>query len=398
MTLLSGTSIKVAENTSSKGILYMRIAILAHNLRLAGGLLVGRNVVATLPEIAPMHTYLMIVPQGSGYPDFDEVDNVEVLQCPKINLLCRGMWERTVLRRVISEFQPDWIWALGNIAVTPSPCKQSLLLHNSHRVYRIKTPRQIPLRSRLFKWLSDQQLRHSLRWVNRLYCQTETMCKLSHEMLRFPMDRIGLCPNAFSPSIKPVQYWPEELESFRGRFILLCLTRYYPHKNLDIIVETFSRYRDVLQDVVCVLPIDKDQGKGALALIDRIHTEGLEDQIACVGTIPQQRLGNFYFAADVMFLPTLLESFSGTYLEAMQLDRPILTSDRDFAWDVCDDAAVYIDPLSPDSVKDGILMLKNSRSICQEAVAKGRKRLQQHLKTWPEIIRNVLDQEGIEHD
>lgn len=376
----------------------MRIVLYAHNLRSAGGLSVGRNIVSTLPEIAPMHTYLMVVPEGCGYQDFRGIDNVEVLEFPKMNLLRRQVWERLTLRKAIHDFGPDWIWALGNIAVTPSPCKQSLLYHNPNRVYKIKTPIPIPLRNRLFKWVSDQQLRRSLRWVSRLYCQTETMCKRSHEVLRFPRDRIGLCPNAFSPSIQPVQCWPEELKSLRGRFVLLCLTRYYPHKNLEIIAETFSRYRDLLRDVICVLTIDKSQGKGASALIDRIHAEGLDDQIVCVGAIPQKRLGEFYYAADVMFLPTLLESFSGTYLEAMQLDRPVLTSDRDFAREVCGDAAVYIDPLSADNVKDGILMLKNSYSMREGIVAKGRNQLRQHLKTWQEILGDVLDQEGIEHD
>ena len=224
------------------------------------------------------------------------------------------------------------------------------------------------------------------------------MCKQSNEILSFTKDKIGLCPNAFSPSIQAVESWPEELQSFRGRFILLCLIRYYPHKNLEIIVETFSRYHTILQNVVCVLPIDKCQEKGASLLIDRINAEGLDDQIICVGAIPQQCLCEYCFVADVMFLPTLLESFSGTYLEAVQFERPILTSDRDFNRKVSGDAAIYIDPLLADSVKDGILMLKDNNFLYEKMVANGRKQLKQHLMTWPEIIRNVLNQEGIEHE
>lgn len=68
----------------------MRIAIIAHNLRSAGGLSVGQNIVGVLPAIAPVHTFLMIVPQGCGYPDFGGVANVEVLECPKMNLLRHG--------------------------------------------------------------------------------------------------------------------------------------------------------------------------------------------------------------------------------------------------------------------------------------------------------------------
>ena len=40
----------------------MRIVLLVHNLRVAGGFPVGRNIVATLGEIAPGHKYLIVVP------------------------------------------------------------------------------------------------------------------------------------------------------------------------------------------------------------------------------------------------------------------------------------------------------------------------------------------------
>ena len=67
-----------------------RIAVVAHNLRSAGGLSVGRNIVATLPKIAPMYTYLMIVPEGYFSLDFDGVYSVEVRGYPKVKLLrCR---------------------------------------------------------------------------------------------------------------------------------------------------------------------------------------------------------------------------------------------------------------------------------------------------------------------
>ena len=70
----------------------MRIILLAHNLRSAGGLSVGQNIIAILPEIAPMHTYLMIVPKGCFSLDLDGVYNVEVLEYPKVKLLRFRLW------------------------------------------------------------------------------------------------------------------------------------------------------------------------------------------------------------------------------------------------------------------------------------------------------------------
>ena len=57
-----------------------------------------------------------------------------------------------------------------------------------------------------------------------------------------------------------------------------------------------------------------------------------------------------YKQVDGMIMPTLLESFSATYIDSMALGVPIFTSDRDFARDVCGDAAWYFDPLNAESI------------------------------------------------
>jgi hypothetical protein len=44
----------------------------------------------------------------------------------------------------------------------------------------------------------------------------------------------------------------------------------------------------------------------------------------------------WYKATQALLLPTLLESFSGTYIEAMHFERPIFTSNLDFAKEVCE--------------------------------------------------------------
>lgn len=47
----------------------LRVAVLAHTLRVAGGLSVGQNLLAGLSRVAPQHDYLISVPTGLGYED-----------------------------------------------------------------------------------------------------------------------------------------------------------------------------------------------------------------------------------------------------------------------------------------------------------------------------------------
>lgn len=66
-----------------------------------------------------------------------------------------------------------------------------------------------------------------------------------------------------------------------------------------------------------------------------------------IGLVPHAELGDLYRRSAVVFLPSLLESFSATYIEAMHFGVPLVTSDLDFARDICGDAALYADPLDP---------------------------------------------------
>lgn len=375
----------------------MRIILFAHNLKAAGGLSVGKNLIKTLLEIAPMHEYLVVIPSGVGYPDYTQQSNVEVLECPPMSLVHRFLWERKTLRKTIKLFGPDWIWSLGNVPISNPPCKQSLLFHNPNYVYPDVVRMVAGWKYRLILMVRKWVLHRGLKDTARVYCQTEAMRKRFSDIIHFPLDSISLCPNAFSPHITLGTKIPDTLSHIGKRFLLFTLTRYYAHKNLERIVEMFDRYREELSDVVCVMTISADQGVLAAKLVRKIKALGLEKSILCIGPIKQEALSDYFFASDVMFLPTLLESFSGTYLEAMALDTPILTSDMDFAHVICDAAAHYVDPFSAESMKDGVLALKNDSDLRTALAKKGKQRFCKYLKSWPDIIKEVLDKECISY-
>ncbi len=44
----------------------------------------------------------------------------------------------------------------------------------------------------------------------------------------------------------------------------------------------------------------------------------------------------------MVFIPTLLEVFSATYLEAMLMKKPIIASDLEFSRDICGESAYFL--------------------------------------------------------
>jgi len=167
--------------------------------------------------------------------------------------------------------------------------------------------------------------------------------------------------NISNQNVDFVELGIKETDEFR----LLLITHNYPHKNIKIINK--------------VLPLlDGCNIKFILTIDDNSFASLFPDnpnQILNLGPVKQKSCPSLYTQCDAIFLPTLLEVFSAAYPEAMKMEKPILTSDYSFAHDVCQDAALYFDPLNPMDIAEKIKTLIDDTTLQHDLVEKGKKRV-----------------------
>jgi glycosyltransferase involved in cell wall biosynthesis len=108
-----------------------------------------------------------------------------------------------------------------------------------------------------------------------------------------------------------------------------------------------------------------------------------------IGPVPPASLPEAYRSADALLLPTLLESFTRTYAEAMHFELPILTSNRDFARCICQDAALYFDPLDANSVARAMFRMMEDAALRRRLTQNGKRRRGQ-IPTWDEIATRFV--------
>jgi glycosyltransferase involved in cell wall biosynthesis len=174
-------------------------------------------------------------------------------------------------------------------------------------------------------------------------------------------------------------------------FTFLSVALCTPNKNLGVLVEAVKRLR-MLTDrpFRCVLTIDPQQYRAGRELLANIQREAVGHLLLNAGHLPPERLSRVYESADAFILPTLLESFCRPYDEAMHFGLPILTSDRDFAHERCQGAAVYFDPLDAASVAQSMLRLMEDSTLRETLVANGRRILAQ-APTWEEVAARFVE-------
>jgi len=358
-------------------------------------------MIAALGRVAPEHRYLVSVPSGLGYEEVvTGIPQHELSTfAGRANLWKRWLYEQGELKNLLRRFNPDIILALANKGMAGFDCPQAILCHNPYVWHSRGQYGPYPSIEMALVCLKVQIQRFFLRRdLNKphsiLLHQTFTARDRIRTRFRYSGPAIH-CPNAVSDfSVRSgggsAVAVPDAVRPYSDRFKMFYVTRYYPHKNIEAIVETFRRHGSELPDTVVFITIAADQHPRARQILRAIEKHGLTDHVVSVGPLPQEELGGWFSACNALLMPTFLESFSGTYLEAMHFGLPILTSDLDFAHEVCQDAARYFDPRDPASIRDAILSLKTDPAATSDLVERGKKRLQEMSRSWDDITREVL--------
>jgi glycosyltransferase involved in cell wall biosynthesis len=156
---------------------------------------------------------------------------------------------------------------------------------------------------------------------------------------------------------------PKGINEFR----LLSISAFFPHKNLTIINDVISelnKQKEFYFKFFVTIPNNIFKKK----FINSGHLEN-------IGPVKIHECPSIYAQSDALFQPTLLEIFSVSYLEAMKMGLPILTSDLPFAHDVCKNAAEYFEPLNPLKIAESILKVAKNKVYRDSLKDNGFKRL-----------------------
>jgi glycosyltransferase involved in cell wall biosynthesis len=153
---------------------------------------------------------------------------------------------------------------------------------------------------------------------------------------------------------------------------LLTVSANYPHKNLEIIKSVIPELLDRgIDSIKFILTLPEDD------FLDTFGDSKYHAYVLNVGPIPIEECPALYEECDFMFLPTLLECFSASYVEAMYMNKPILTSNLAFAKAVCKKAAIYFDPLNASEIANKIQKVILDSHIQQSLIKEGQKTLSQ---------------------
>jgi teichuronic acid biosynthesis glycosyltransferase TuaC len=201
--------------------------------------------------------------------------------------------------------------------------------------------------------------RRMIRWAGEHAAAMITVCDaLRTEMIGMGMDgsRITTLRNGVDLDLfKPVDRAAARKALGLDGFTLLSVGHMTPRKGHDLIIAALPALPDVRLLIA-------GSGPDLKKLQDLAHGLGVADRVVFLGAMPQDRLRDYYGAADALVLASSREGWANVLLEAMACGTPVVATN------------VWGTPEVVRTPAAGVLM--PSRSA--EGVAAGVRRLRAH--------------------
>jgi glycosyltransferase involved in cell wall biosynthesis len=148
-----------------------------------------------------------------------------------------------------------------------------------------------------------------------------------------------------------------------------------PGKNRGRLIRAMRALRDEGLDHPLVVVGQKAwRYEDDFALVDDL---GMRDRVIFPGYVRSEDLPALYNAAAAFAFPSLYEGFGLCVIEAMACGVPSLTSNISATAEVAGEAAVLVDPLSVDAIRDGLRRLLTDADLRAGVARRGIERASQ---------------------
>ncbi len=193
----------------------------------------------------------------------------------------------------------------------------------------------------------------------------------------------GYDKDRFSPKVKPGK--------FKGKYFVFLGTL-QPKKNIERLVEAFSRIEDDSIKLVIVGMINEGRGGWMnQSIFDKVKDLRLEDRVIFTGYVPDNEVPGIFKGALAYVLPSLYEGFGIPPIEAMATGVPVVVSKVSSLPEICGEAAIYIEnPYDIDSIKRGLdHVLKMTKTEREKRVDLGEKWVKRY--NWEDTAKKTLE-------
>lgn len=338
----------------------MRVGIDARFVGTPGG--IGRyteELIRHLGEIDSENEYVLFL-RSRGRPQMTTLINADRAKIVITDVLWYTLAEQLRMPAIIDRERldlvhfPHWNVPLG--VRTPFVLTIHDLILFDHPSRRATT--QDPLRYMAKSFGHRIVIRNAVRRARKIISPSEYTKRRILERFHIAEEKIVVIPEGVRQLFAPVPS-PQSLVPR-----VLYVGNAYPHKNLERLLAAFADVRKKIPDAELLIAGNDDY---FFKRTSKIGGEG----VRFIGGPSDEDLENLYASARLFVIPSLVEGFGLTPLEAMARGIPVAASRGGALPEVLGEAAMYFDPERTDEMARVIVEVMTDEGARRELVVRG---------------------------
>lgn len=172
-----------------------------------------------------------------------------------------------------------------------------------------------------------------------------------------------------------------------------------PRKNLRNLLAAFSllKNKKVFDGKLVLIGMQGWMSEDLAGFVGKL---GIKEDVAFTGFLSNEELRHFYNKAGVFVFPSFYEGFGFPIVEAFSCGAPVVTSNVSSCPEIASDAALKVDPNSPENIAQAIERILEDSVLRNELRAKGLKRAAQFtfLNTARQTLKVYQEVYGVERN
>lgn len=289
--------------------------------------------------------------------------------------------EQTTLMRQIQDLKPDLVFF---------PAAQQPILYRGKTVTTIQDLTTARFRNPAKNWLVFTFKRWVYRWLCRRVGHKATRLITPTEFVKDDFAKFAKVNSrkitVTHEAADKITEKPEPIEDLEGKQFIMYIGRPTPHKNLGRLIDAFESLRQKHPELRLVLAGKKDS---LYRQHEREVTRRGIKNVIFTDFVSEGQLRWLYENTAAYVFPSLSEGFGLPPLEAMQHGAPVVASNATCIPEVCQDAALYFDPLDVRDMADKISQMITDQKLRRKHIERGRKIVGSY--SWERMARQTLE-------
>lgn len=215
----------------------------------------------------------------------------------------------------------------------------------------------LSFKEKVYYFLYGLNQRRMMRAAHYFITQTETCAKGICRVTGESSTHVKVVSNVLPAIFNQLDNSPIRENEYIN---IACVGAATPHKNFDLIPDVLLAFKQQGYNNVRIhMTLPKEEPVFTV-IQKKLNRYGIYEMLVNHGRLDQKSLGEMYRRCQFCYLPTLLEVFSASTVEAMYYGLPIVATNFDFNSDILEDSCLYYEPKNAnDAVRQFVRLISN---------------------------------------